>query len=181
MKWLSSLQKWISNQDSQQFSIFLSIVLSAVLVLMGIGFYSYYTTVGKLTKRMRQINTLRQETGSIVQTYEHVRAQRAEVDTMLAKDPNFKILGYTTDLLAKLNLSAKQTTAQRDLDKRYQETTVTAQLFGITMRQLVELLKQIEQNKRVYTKYLEISAAKNKNIDVTLTIGTLQLKTNVSE
>lgn len=105
------------------------------------------------------------------------------MDEIIAQDPNFKIAGYFEDVLNKLGLASKKssklevtTPAQ---EGRYQETVLNAKLSDMSMKELTELLKEIEQNKRVFAKELEITASKKtaNTIDVNITIATLEAQT----
>lgn len=181
MEFINKVTTYIDSLEEKKFYRMVAISFSVLMLIIFIIIYKYFGTISDLKKRIRQTNELRAQTRQIISQYQQVVRQQQEVDSMLAEDPNFKILGYFTELRNKLGLAATETTSTVDRDDKYRETTVTGQFFGITMKQLVELLKLIEQNKRVYTKSLEISAAKGKKIDVTLTIATLQLKTAPTE
>jgi ribosomal protein S17E len=60
---------------------------------------------------------------------------------------------------------------------------LNAKFDTMNMRQLCELLDAVEQNKRIYTKELEIIKSKKvpNTIDVNLTIATLQAKPETTE
>jgi hypothetical protein len=109
------------------------------------------------------------------------------VNNILAENPDFKIDGFFTDLLSKTGLerNKKETSisyADRG-DKDYREVLLTAKFDTMNMRQLCELLNEIEQNNMVYTKELDIVKSKKipNTIDVTLTIATLQKKPETTE
>ena len=68
--------------------------------------------------------------------------------------------------------------SSRAREGRYQERILLARFAGMTMKELTELLQEIEFNKRVFTKELDITVAKKVpgTIDVGLTIAALEPK-----
>ncbi len=145
--------------------------------------YYYYSTIKYWKKQTNEINAMRDEVKVILDKDELVQKQREEVNALLSEMPDFKIGEYFNDLIAKLGLTQNVVTspsityADRG-DKEYREVLLTTQFDMMNMKQLTELLNEIEQNKRIYTKELEIIKSKKtpNTIEVNLTIATLQRK-----
>ena len=83
-----------------------------------------------------------------------------------------------SNLLVKLNLRDKEVaeeTSTADLEENYRRTELSAKFEDMSMRELTELLQEIEQNSRIATSRLEITQSKKKprTIEVSLTISTL--------
>ncbi len=62
--------------------------------------------------------------------------------------------------------------------ENYEERSLEIKFTDITMKELAQLLQDIEQKKRIYSKSLEINVSKKQphTIDVNLTIATLHKK-----
>ena len=100
------------------------------------------------------------------------------VEETLAKDTDFKIAGYFLKLLTKLNIKDKEVaeeTTTTDLEENYRKSELNAKFEDMTMKELTELLQEIEQNSRVATNRIDITKSKKKpkTIEVSLTISTL--------
>ena len=98
---------------------------------------------------------------------------------MLAEDPEFKLAEYLETVLSSVNLSERKDISQPpraiDIDDKYTENILEFTLNDINMKQLVEFLVAIENNRRVYTKKLEITKSKTtpNSLEVHITIATL--------
>lgn len=187
MAFIQKLHEYFDTMDQKYFYRYLLLALVAIVLATAGVMYYFYSSVSDLQKQIEDVNDLRtSRVESILSRIEHVKKQRAEVNTILAQDEAFKIGGYFNDILGLLNISGnkkEETTTQIVLDEDYRESVLSAKFTGLTMKQLTELLNIIEQNKRIYTKALEIqkSTKQPRTIDVLLTIATLQPRTAETE
>ncbi len=179
MNIIEKFQHLIDNVDDRTFYLSLTGLLTfIILCVAGIIFY-YYSAVGSLYEQIDHINEQRVQAKRILTMYKQVEKHRLEVDTLLTEDTGFKISGYFNAILGQLGLADKKgglsTTSHIDHGK-YSEAILKAPLTDINMRQLCELLEKLESNKRIYVKELEIAKSKKKNkvLDVTLTIASLE-------
>lgn len=182
MKILNTLYIYLEGKDRIFFYKIMGALLGGLLLSMIAIFFQYHRRVTFLKKRISTINELREDARIIREKAQHVQNQRTAVDTMLAEDRDFKIGGYFNELLSKIVLTNKKSseeTSQLDREDNYRESELTAQLVDISMKQLTEMLYEIEQKKRIYIKKLEIEKSKktSKSIDITITIATLLPKT----
>jgi uncharacterized membrane protein YhiD involved in acid resistance len=180
MAFVQKLYDRLDGLERKIFYRYLMIVLLGITTLTTLIIVYFYITVHSLHRQLNDINDLRvSQVKSILSKIEHVKKQRAEVNAILDQDKSFKIGGYFNEIISVLNIAEnkkEETTSQGRLDEEYRESVLTAKFNELTMKQLCELLNIIEQNKRVYTKALEIQKSMKtpKTIDVTLTIATLQ-------
>lgn len=188
MKLFDPIKNFISTRDKKEFYYYLGgFLVGLLLVIIGITYYQS-KRVEYWKKRINITNEYREEIRKIITKDQHVHNQRNEVDKMLDETPDFKIDGYFTDLITKFRLLEGHAT-QRSVtyadrgDSKYREVLLNAKFDTMNMRQLCELLDAIEQNKRIYTKELEIIKSKKipNTIDVNLTIATLQAKPEITE
>ena len=114
-----------------------------------------------------------------------VKQQQITIEDILSKETDFKIAGYFEDLLNKLGIRDKQISFEAgttDLEGNYRKSELSAKFEDMTMKELTELLQDLEQKQRIATERLEITKSKKKpkTIEVNLTISTLLPKTEVT-
>lgn len=185
MQLLEQLQEFINNLDQRQFYLYISGILGTIVLLLAFILYWHYSSMSELNLRIESINEYRQEAEEILAKYQQVKKQQKDVNAMLAEDPNFKIAGFFDALLAKLGLSNKKdiaTTSSIDRENNYRESILSVKFTGINMKELCELLNELEQTKRIFTKELDITKSKKlpNMLDVNLTFATLQPKSLAS-
>lgn len=157
---------------------FLLCILSLTIFVM----IYYYQSVHFLLQKIDAINDSRTEIATILNKAQQTKQQQIAVDQMLAEDPNFKIGDYCEKTLGKFQLNNKgkcSVTESTEREDNYLETRLTIELIDMSMKELAELLQELEKSPRIFTKELEINKSKKSQhaIDVKLVIGTLQPKT----
>lgn len=183
----TKFKNFIQDLDEKQFYTYLAAYIGSIVLLMSLLMFMHYRKVYTLKKKISRINNNRRAAQDILSTYERVKQQKAYVAAMLEKDKNFKIVGYIDSVLANLNLTSNRSSYTQNAEAKeslpeYTEIRLVIHLVDLNMRQLVELLHEIEKNERIYTKELEIMRSTTKPaIDVTLTVATLQERTQGTE
>jgi hypothetical protein len=178
MTFLEPIKNFITKTDSKTFSYYMIGYISGCVLLCLVIIFFYYRSVGVLQRKIKNINSSREEVLTILEKASAVQQQRSMVEETLTKDPDFKIGGYFKNLLVKLNLRDKEIaeeTSTADLEENYRKSELSAKFEDMSMRELTELLQEIEQNSRIATNRLEITQSKKKprTIEVNLTISTL--------
>lgn len=187
MQFIQKLYTYFGALERAKLYRYILVSIGGVLFLAGASLYYMHRTVQSLQGELEEINDLRSSrVQSILRRIEHVKQQRTEVNAILAEDEAFKIGGYLDEKLDLLGIATnkkEETATQVVLDDNYRESVLSVKFTEITMKQLTELLNIIEQNKRIYTKALEITRSTKapRTIDVSLTIATLQPRTAASE
>lgn len=180
---VEKFKAFIQDLDDREFYRYLAVFLAALVLIMGgIVFFNYRTTA-QLKKRITRLNNNRHALQEILTTFERVKQQKADVAAILEKDKTFKIVGYLDQLIGTLNLTQHRAGLQQSEESlehlsEYNEIKLIVSFADMNMRQLVELLREIEKNERIYIKELEITKSGGRPaIDVRLTIATLQART----
>jgi hypothetical protein len=178
MTFLEPIKNFINKTDSKTFSYYMIGYIAACTLMCILIIFYYYRSVGTLQKKIKNINADREEVLVILEKASLVQQQRAMVEETLAKDTDFKIGGYFKNLLITLNLKDKEVaeeTSTADLEENYRKSELSAKFEDMSMRELTELLQEIEQNSRIATNRLEVTKSKKKpkTIEVSLTISTL--------
>ncbi|HLE76168.1 MAG TPA: hypothetical protein VI521_00180 [Candidatus Babeliales bacterium] len=181
MELLNKMQIYLNSMDQKRFYQYLIGILCAVAVLLALLFFYYYRTISRLKSQAIAINELRIEEKSILDTAQRIKKDQKEINAVLAQDKNFKIAEYFEDLIGKLGLAQKKLSTEVSTaspEGHYQESILQARFTVLSMKEVTELLQEIELNKRVFIKELDIASSKKQanSIDVTLIIATLEPK-----
>lgn len=178
MKFLEPVKIFVNKIDLKTFYIYMAVYGAACFALCLLMVFYYYSSVGTLQKKIKNINAYREEVHEILEKYAIIKLQQTVVEEMLAKDPNFKIAETFVKFLVELNLTDKEDARREinitDLEENYRKIELNAKFKDMTMQELTLLLEKIEQNPRIATNRLEITKIKDKPlIEVGLTISTL--------
>jgi len=178
MTFLEPIKAFFNKIDSKTFLYSIGGYFGACMLLLTIMIFYYYSSIHSLHKKIKSLNSTREEVLAILETAELVKQQRLMVEETLAKDTDFKIGGYFKNLLINLNLKDKEIaeeTSTSDLEENYRKSELNAKFEDMTMKDLTELLQKIEQNSRIAVERLEITKSKKKpkTIEANLTISTL--------
>jgi len=180
MELIQKLRITIEGLEQKDFFKYLIIVLAFIVFLTGAILFWHYKKIGNLQESLEEINEVREETVlPILRRMDTVALQKKQVDTILAKDPEFKIRDYLEKLLTDQGITFNTITPTVvDLGNNYNEAFAKVRLSEMDMKQLVEFLEAIEKNERVYAKDLEIIKSKKNpgTIEVNVTVATLEPK-----
>lgn len=180
MKLLTDIYAYLYNLDEKEFTTLLAATLSTLTLGFFLTIFFYYRKMTTLKKQFTIVNEKREEIQTLLRKYGKIEQQQQAADSLLEEYKNFKIRGYFESLLAELDLTNKKTseleTTKAEQDTKYIETTLTASLGSLTMKQTCQLLEKIKQNRIIYPKELEIITSKKRprTVDVMITIATLQ-------
>jgi len=175
--------------DNKTFNRLLMGAIATVILIFGILIYTQSKAIRRFKREMVSVNNDRMRTKEILEKNELLKKQQKRAEEILAQDKKFKLKEYIEDLVtqSKLmqNLKADPVTINELEHLRsqgYEEVRMEAELINLNMKQLVDLLHELEQNNRIDIKRLEITKSKKQpTIDVQLTISTLQQKAEASE
>lgn len=180
MEILDKIKDFIENLELKDFYKYLAATLGVILFIVVFLIFNFYRKIHSLNDQISLINEQRERAQRILTQAERVKRQRITVDAILSKEPDFKIGNYFDKVVTKLQLNEKKTSidySHVENVEDYKENILKAKLTDINMKQLCDLLNEIEANERIYTKELEIITGKNsKTIDVNLAIATLEPK-----
>lgn len=158
------------------------VVVLSILILFGY----YYRNAQYLLGQIENANEMRERVRELLIESTQVQKQKAEVNKMIEQDEDFNIVAYFRATLVKLGLDKKMltnTNTRTDREDNYSEEELKAQLVDLNMKELTELLQELEHNKRIYAKDLDITKKSKKGpktIEINITIATLIKKSTVS-
>ena len=179
MKGTEKIRAFITDLDRKEFYTYLGVVLGVLTLITFFMIVRYYSKVNALQKRLVNINELREDAQQVFEKAHQVEQQRKEVDAMLSADEDFKIVGFFEETIVKLGLGDKKKSYRPSRiarDDKYEEVILNTSLVDMSMKQLCELLNELEKKERIYTKELDIIKSQKtpRSLEVNLTIATLQ-------
>jgi hypothetical protein len=178
MEILNQIRAQIERFEQKEFYTHVGAFFGIIVALIVGILYYYYSSVFSLQKKLKRVNSKREEAQRVVKKLNIVKKQKDEVETLLAADKSFKIKSFFDDTIKQLNIANKQRreaeVSEEVVQKKYLELKITAQFRALSMEQLSKLIDALEKKSRIYTKELSITKVGGASIDVTLTIATLK-------
>lgn len=173
---IDSVRDFIRGLDRKEFIFYTSLYVGFCLVMvLGIMIRHIYL-IQEAKDKMQQLNQARTTVQKSLTDFAQVAQQRSNVDAMLKKDKNFYVQKFFQDLVQRPTIGLKNATdkpSTQKLENGYTEESLSISLTSITTQQLCMLLKGIEDEERIYIKFIDITKAVAKKINVTMVIATL--------
>jgi|GEM_PF-441787 len=184
MEFFKKIITYIQQLSQKNFYTYSGIYVGIIALLSLLLIIRYYRNAQYLVEQSNTVNEQRERVQLLLNDAQQVQKQKAEVNKMIEQEEDFNILAYFQSVLAENGLLEKNLVVinpvtRTDREDNYTEEEVKAQLTDLNMKQLTELLQKLEQNKRIYSKELEIVKKKKQHntIEITITIATLVKKT----
>jgi len=179
---MTSIVNFVQELDSREFYRYLAIAGGVFLLIIGVIFFFQRRQIKELDRRLANVNKQRSVVRKILQGHALVEKQRQEVNTILDREPNFRIKEFfqlaVKDLGLTRMMSKDPVVLDNDLGNGYTETQLESNFKKLDMKQVEELMDKIEQNNRLFTKELALTKSRfAPKVDATLIIATLQPKT----
>ena len=139
----------------------------------------YFSAASSLKNTLNSLYKTQQESKILLDKVRIVEKQKERVNKLLDAEKSFKIKNYFEEVIKTLNLTSYQrkeaeVTEEEVLKNQYSEIKLSANLTGISTKQLCQMLETLEKKERIYTKNLMITKGRGPTIDATITIGTLK-------
>lgn len=170
-----SFRDFIRSLDRREFVLYSSLYVGFFLVLV-LGFIVRHVyLVQEAQQKIKQLNNARRDVQKILTKFTQVDKQRKKIDLLL-KDKSFYIQKYFQGIAQKSNIHqhATEKVSKQKVEEGYLEESLSITLTQVTTKQLSELLQDIEDEQRIYIKFVEITKTGNtRKINVAMTIATL--------
>lgn len=178
MQFIDTIKLHIAQLDEKKFLAYMGGFLLGTLLIMSGIFYYYYSAVEDLNDQIETLNKDRSAMRSLFERETRVKKQESDVNKMLKEDTGFNIAEEFKKICTKLSLQSNAEPILGEsvqLAGKYREYTLSARFENIDMKQICELLEEIESIKRLYTKSIDITRTQSTpaKLNVTLVIGTL--------
>ncbi len=169
---INSFHNFIRGLDKKEFirysGIYITICIIAIVVIMVRHIY----LVSDAKVKVQQLNQTRTSIQKILTKFSQVDQQKKKVDSLL-KDKGFYIQKEFQDLAKKQKINALEKLSKEKLQNGYTEESVQITLTQISTKQLCELLQDIENQPRIYIKFVDITKGSARKINVSMSIATL--------
>jgi len=176
---LERIRGYIGSLEEKQLYRYMMISFGVLLIMLGLLIFYHYRKISGLRTQISGLNRIRnREVQAILSKADYVQKQLQEIDTLLSEDRNFKISEYFENVLKKLNLGDKfksMAPPRRETQDQYEKSILDVNFDEMDMKQVAELLKEFEENRRIFVEKLEIMRSKKarNKLEVNMTIGTL--------
>ena len=187
---LARIESFLATQNSTMFRNYILVYISVFSALCGgLFFYHNYRTA-VISKSVISLNLKRKKVQELLSRKLTVDEQQAKVDELIQQDKNFLIKYYFESIIEQLNLGDKlaenpRVTMSESLmlkNKGYRELLLEVNLESLNMWQVTQLLEELEKNKRVYIKNLELESNDGAppTVSLLLTVATLENNTEIN-
>ena len=179
-----TIRAWFESLDANTFRNYAIAAGGTIATLIVALTYFYYQSTSSFVQDIEKVNEDRLEVRKLLANADRVKRQQVVVRKMLEENIDFKINGYLTNVLEKLQIdryAEPLTSTQTDQNEQYREDTASTTLTGISMKEVAELLQELEKTEKIYIKELSISRDKKRagTVKVAITIGTLVPKVGI--
>lgn len=174
-----NIKDFVSDLDKKQLYQLTAGLVGGVIVCAGLIIFWHNSAMGSLQNKLVQVNKTRKDAQVLIDDYKRVTKQQEDVKDLISKDASFKIRDFFNLTIKDLNLTANLGRVDvpeppQDLGNGYNEIKLTASFTGLNMKDVCDLLENIERERRVFIKILSMTKD-GQLLDVTLEIATLQL------
>ncbi len=179
MNMLEKITHFLLTREQEDFYKYVGGYLIGLFLVCSVIIGYYISAASGLKSTLNSLYKTQQESKLLLEKVKVIEKQKESVDKLLDTEKNFKIKNYFDELIKNLNLTSFQrkeaeVTEEEILKDQYSEIKLSAQLYGISMKQLCQVLETLEKKERLYTKDLSITKGRGPTIDVSITIGTLK-------
>lgn len=179
MTLLEQIQHIIDSMDTTTWYRWVALYIGCMLVCAGGIIYIYYHSRHTWIDQSNYINEMRVQARNILKKAQGVYSQRAEVNKIIQAEPDFILPQYLQEVMSQTGITQSLNTintTQIDREDQYRENIASISFTNTTMRVLTKFLQAIDQNKRLYTRELDITKSKKtpRTIDVNVVITTMQ-------
>lgn len=187
MKVIQTFAAFLERLDPKDFYKYMGVTLVGITFISFFIMYRFVSSANHYQQEINSINIQREEIRELIEKATLIKRQKQAINAMLEADPDFRIGGYFLDTLKQLHLTQKSETSsvtpQERPEQGYNENILSVKFTDMNMKELTELLDMLDQNKRIYTKELDIQRSKKapQTLEVHLTIATLQPRLQASE
>lgn len=174
---LSKVKNFILSHEKSEIYKYIFIYLGALVALFALLVFWHNSSINAAKANYKKINTERIKTKKLLSNYIALQEQQKELNKILEQTKNFRIIEAYNKIINDLKLNKYIPETPEPVENKtgnYIERKLPININGITIKQLVELLNEIQKYKRLFTKELTITTTPLKKINVVLVIATLE-------
>lgn len=171
------------NSDTQEQYIYIGSALGAFFLIFGFIWYFTNTRVSKYNELLTKVQKQKSEASNLIEKRKVVLQHKEQVDSIIEKNKDFRPTQAYQNIIRKLGLEkyeGNEKTSQEQGEKidGKVELRVVSSLFGITMKQVTDLLNEIATVNQLYPKSIIIKKnPSTQTVDIDLTIASLEQAT----
>ncbi len=177
---MDTIRTFIESKSQKQFFTYILIAGGIVIVLAGAIIWWSHVSIGSAQEMISDINTQREQVKKILTKHKYLEKEERELNEFMAKNPNFTIASYITQLLnqfgLKPNIPVEENISSSVGTNTYAEIISRIEIVDTDMQTVAKLFQEIEKEKRVSIKSIDIERAKPTTVTVRLEIASLRKK-----
>ena len=180
MKLLEPLRDLIKQSEDRELLTYLGLFGGTLTVIMLLLGYYHYSNVSWYTTQFRKLETLRNQTKTVVKDAQLLKAQQKEVDEILAKDRDFRIVQAFQTIIRTGGFASKlvgepSTPTTGETTRGKTEVQINANLRNLSMKEVSDLLVAIGEVPQLYTKEVTVKKSPGRSaVDVDIVVATLE-------
>lgn len=178
MEVLLKFVAFIQQMQKKEFERYLGITLIGVTLITGMILYTVYSKSEELIVKMKKIDELAQKTSTILATYEKMKTEEDQYQSIIEKNKDFTLNGAFEQFCREQNLNPEPGyLAHTDsINEKFDEQSLPVTFKGLTTEKLVTLLDALDKKELMYVKELKIKNTGSKQISCEITIATNKYK-----
>lgn len=181
MKFIDPVRKFIESKDQKEFFKYAVIAIGIIVALAIAIVWWSHIYIASAEEMIQDINNQREQVKKILTKHTYLEKEEREINAFIAKNPDFTILGYITQLLNQFGLTSniplEENISAGVGTNTYAEIISHVEIVDTDMQTVAKLFQEIEKEKRVSIKSIEITRAKPTTVTVRLEIASLRKKT----
>jgi hypothetical protein len=182
MEFLNQLVEKIYNWDSRESKQYIAIILAFIIALIASIQILFMWRMATLDKKILLINDKRNILIKLVDRKKMIDEEKKSLQELINDNPYFKLKEYTLQLLSKKEFSGAtektiDNVSEQSLSNGYIEQSLNGSISGLSLDNLVNILKILENNERVYLKEIKIIQMPTHVININFSLATLKKKT----
>ena len=166
----------LSKKELQKYTaIFLGVVFC---VILGTTYY-VYTKSNEYVHKMKITRTLAAKARTLIDELEKIQAKEEQILALFSQSKDFNLNSFFETFCKNQGIKPEDGWGRSTkvlANPQFDEDVLTATFKGQTTQKLVKILEELDKQKLVYLKNLQVKSEKSKQIIFDITIATLRAK-----
>lgn len=181
MKFMDPIRTFLESKSQKEFLTYILIAASVVVVLAAAIIWWSHVSIGSAQEMIADINSQREQVKKILTKHKYLEKEERELNEFMAKNPDFTIVGYIEQLLNQFGLKPSIPVEENITagvgTSTYEEIIAHIEIVDTDMQTVAKLFQEIEKQKRVSIKSIEITREKPTIVTLRLDLAALRKKT----
>jgi hypothetical protein len=184
MDFVKDIVEKIYSFDDKKLKSFVIVYVCCFFLLLCFLQIIFIFKKNSILDEIKKLDEARNSIKGLVEKKNWLESEKKTIDDLLKKDENFRIKEYVISILSKHNLinnlQGDYDTVRAQPEKPgYNELLMSFELRGLTMKQLVNVLIDMEHDKKILFKEIILRYDENdKKINLVAVVSTIKSTVN---